>query len=493
MGKHLNGYAGGNGKSRRKGDSDQLMELVLKHLDWNLWHWEGEAYVSFDVKGHRETHKLNSSPVKRRLRHQLRDHTGRVPSSAAVNDTIAMLEAEAFATGWKRPIYLRVAEHDGVIYVDSGDERRSVTLIDMHGFKAKEAADVPVRFVRTDGMQALPEPEPVGSLDLLSRYINIAPKDLVLVYTWILAAFWPRGPYPILMLIAEQGAGKSTVMRVLRRLIDPHKAMIRTLPRDERDLMISAQNSWLLAYDNVSGVPPWLSDALSRIATGAAFTTRRLYTDAEEVSLDVQRPIMLNGIPDLASRPDLADRALVLRLPGIREDQRKPEAQFWAEFERDAPYILGAVFDVLSGVLDRIDHVQLDRTPRMADFARLGVAAEPDLPVPPGAFWDAYLGNRAGLTQAAIEDDPFIAEVAALARHHGPWEGTATELRNLILYLWGQDEPADGVAPPSPSGVSSRLRRFLPALRAEGIEVGLDHREPGTGKRVIRIRAVGKP
>jgi len=341
MAEYTNGNAGGDGKPRRKGDCDQLMELALNHLHWDLWHWEDEVYVSFYVKGHQETHKLNSPPVKRCLRHQFRNHTGRAPSSAAVTDSIAMLEAEAFAVGWERPIHVRVANYEGVLFIDLGDKSWRIVRIDMHGWKVIEAADAPVVFVRPYGMQALPESKPGGRLDALTKYINVAPEELALVYVWIIAAFWPSGPYPLLVLIAEQGSGKSTLVRALRRLIDPNKSPFQSLPKDEEGLMISAKNRWLLALDNLSDIRPWLSDALCRLSTGGGLNRRKLYTDDDEVIFDVQRPVILNGIADLASRPDLADRALVLRLPRIDERQRKPESEFWAAFEHDLPHILG--------------------------------------------------------------------------------------------------------------------------------------------------------
>jgi len=492
MAKHLNGHAGANGKPRRNSDCDQILELVLKQLDWDLWHWEDEAYTSFCVKGHRETHKLSSSPVKRRLRYAFRERFGRAPNNTALTDAIAMLEAMAFAEGWERPIHVRVAEHEGVLFIDLGGKSWRIVRIDMHGWKVIEAADAPVVFARPKGIRALPEPRPGGRLEGLLKYINVKTDDQMLVYVWIIASLWPSGPYPLLVLIAVQGAGKSTFLRVLRRLIDPNASPFQSLPKDEEALMISAKNRWLLALDNLSDIRPWLSDALCRISTGGGLNKRKLYTDDDEVIFDVQRPMILNGISDLASRPDLADRALVLRLPRIDERQRKPEAEFWAAFEHDLPHILGAVFDVLSGVLRRIDDVKLNELPRMADFARLGVAAEPDLPVEPGSFMRAYWHNQAGLTKAAVENDPFIAEVVAVAREDGPWEGTAAQLRDAILRRMSDDQPSDGTVPSSPNGVSTRLRRFLPALRAEGIEVVLDHREPGTGKRLIRIRAAGK-
>ncbi len=129
----------------------------------------------------------------------------------------------------------------------------------------------------------------------------------------------------MLVLHGEQGSAKSTLVRILRALIDPNTAALRAAPRDERDLVIAARNSWCLALDNLSHLPDWLSDALCRLATGSGFATRELYTDAEETIFAAQRPIVLNGIEELATRGDLLDRALLLYLPAIPEAQRHDE------------------------------------------------------------------------------------------------------------------------------------------------------------------------
>ena len=60
--------------------------------------------------------------------------------------------------------------------------------------------------------------------------------------------------------------------------------------------MIAATNGWCLAFDNVSVIQAWLSDALCRLATGGGFATRGLYTDDEETIIDAQRPVVLNGV-----------------------------------------------------------------------------------------------------------------------------------------------------------------------------------------------------
>ena len=132
------------------------------------------------------------------------------------------------------------------------------------------------------------------------------------------------------------------------------------------------RNGKSAAFDNLSGLPNWLSDALCRLASGGSFAVRQLYTDHEEVLFESTRPIFLNGIDDVVSRPDLGDRAIFLTLPPIRDPQRRPESELWREFEIARPRILGALLDAAVHGLRAMGRVQLDRLPRMADFALWG-------------------------------------------------------------------------------------------------------------------------
>ena len=96
--------------------------------------------------------------------------------------------------------------------------------------------------------------------------------------------------------------------------------------------MIAATNGWVVALDNLSKMPAWLSDALCRLATGGGLSSRALYTDAEETIFAAQRPVMINGIEELAIRGDLVDRAIVISAPPIAEQDRKPQMDFYREF-----------------------------------------------------------------------------------------------------------------------------------------------------------------
>jgi hypothetical protein len=151
------------------------------------------------------------------------------------------------------------------------------------------------------------------------------------------------GPYPILAIAGEQGSAKTVLSKLLRALIDPSMAPVRALPRDERELFIAASNGHVLAFDNFSGLPPWLSDTLCRLTSGGTFSTRRLFTDQDEILFAAARPVILNGIEGLITRPDLADRAILLTLVQIADQHRRLENALWREFELARPHILGAL------------------------------------------------------------------------------------------------------------------------------------------------------
>src|SRR5450759_1901323 len=88
----------------------------------------------------------------------------------------------------------------------------------------------------------------------------------VLMASWLVGTFLPRGAFPILLLQGSQGSAKSTTATLLRNLVDPATVPLSAPPRDERELAITATNSGIVAFDNLSGVHQWLSDALCRIA-----------------------------------------------------------------------------------------------------------------------------------------------------------------------------------------------------------------------------------
>jgi hypothetical protein len=226
-----------------------------------------------------------------------------------------------------------------------------------------------------------------GSIEALAPFLNLASEnDFVLVVAWLLGALRAGGPYPVLAIAGEQGSAKTVLSKLLRAVIDPSVAPVRALPRDERELFIAASNGHVLAFDNLSGLPPWLSDTLCRLTSGGAFSTRRLFTDQDEVLLAAARPVILNGIEDIITRLDLM-------LAPIAERQRRPEHALWQEFELARPHILGALLDAAAHGLHMLPRVRLKRLPRMADFVLWATACESAFR-PAGTLETAYSNNR---------------------------------------------------------------------------------------------------
>jgi hypothetical protein len=470
----------GRGRDSR---ADELVRLA-KESEIELFHDPDlYAYASFERDGHRETLRLRSGAFDRYLRHLYFQLTGKSPTSQALSDALATLEGEALFSGETLPVYLRLAGGDGVIYLELGDPDWTVVEITAEGWRLTQ--DPPVRFRRTRGMAALPIPTRGGSLKQLRELINVgSDDDWRLLVGWLLASLRPPGhPYPVLALHGEQGSAKSTTARILRDLIDPSTAPLRAAPRSERDLVILANNSWLVAFDNLSYLDPWLSDALCRLSTGGGFSTRELYSNDEERIFDAQRPLLLNGIEELATRSDLLDRSLLITLPTIPPDRRRNEQELWQAFTEAKPQILGALLDAVAAALANLPTTRLDEKPRMADFALWVTAAESALGWTPGAFITTYAQNRAEADALAIEASPIGSILLQLANNG--FHGTASELLGKINDHCIERSLSFRSMPKTPNGVGAIVKRLAPNLRALGYTVEF---ERTSRQRTITLR-----
>ena len=386
----------------------------------------GIAFADLLIDGHRETWPIRSKRFRAWLRRRHYEATGEALSAAAIRSALDLLEARAQFDAPERTVHIRVAEHAGRIYLDLADERWRAVEIGAEGWRV--IGSPPVRFRRPPGMLPLPEPETGGSIEALRSLLNIpSQNEFVLVVAWLLATLRSDGPYPLLAVSGEQGSAKTVLSKLLRALVDPNAAPVRALSREQRELMIAANNGHLLAFDNLSAIPAWLSDALCRLASGGSFAVRQLYTDDDEVLFQAARPILLNGIEDVVSRADLADRAIFLTLAPIAEEQRRSEAELWREFEVARPRILGALLDAVAHGLRELPRVRLDRLPRMADFAIWATACETAL-WSAGTFARAYEANRKAAVADAVDADPVAACVREIMAERSTWTGSAADL-----------------------------------------------------------------
>lgn len=477
---------GREARGTRKPSQATLLVALVAGAD--LFHTpEGTPYATVPVDDHHETWPVRSRTFRRWLARRFFTQTGGPPNAQAMTDALGVVEARGLFDGVARPVFVRLAPGDEVIHLDLGDARWRVVEITATGWRI--TSDAPVRFRRPAGLLPLPEPVRGGSIEALRPFVNVGSDADWRLLVAATMAMLQRGPYPILILYGEQGAAKTTTARVQRAVLDPNVTPVRAEPREVRDLMIAATNSWTQAYDNLSHLPAWLSDALCRLSTGGGFAARELYSDADEVLFDAMRPVIITSIEEIATRGDLLDRSLIVYLPSIPEERRRPEAEFWTAFAAAHPQILGAVLDTASAALRALPTTRFDSLPRMADFARWATAAEGGLGWAPGSMVAAYRANRAAAHELALDASPVATMVRALLDGQAKWSGTATDLLALLNGRADDATRRQRGWPGSLKALAGVLRRLTPNLRAVGVEVEFGR---ANRARVITIRKGGE-
>ena len=482
----------GNGKNSRDGEKaeSQASTLVALAGDVVLFHdSENEAYARIPVSGHFETWRLSSKSFKFWLLSKFWTITRSAANSQAVQDAIGVLRGQALFEGKQHATAVRVSGNDDCIWLDLANDKWQAVRIDAEGWRVVNKPDV--SFIRPRGVLPLPNPETGGSLDELRDLVNVPDdNDWILILAWLVASFRPSGPYPVLSINGEQGSAKSTLCRMLRAMVDPNVAALRSGPRDERDLVIAGSNGHIVALENLSKVPDWLSDALCRLSTGGGFGTRELFSDNEEKLFNGQRPVMLNGITELCTRSDLLDRAIVISLPAIGEQKRTAESDLWTAFESIRGRTLGALLDAVSQACSACADVRLDSLPRMADFATWVVASEPALPCDAGDFLRAYSRNRSSANETAIEGSVLSGPLSVFMESRDEWQGTASALRDELETIAGERvvKDKDSDWPKKPHLLSGELKRIAPNLRRTGIDVQFGK---AGGKRFVRLMRTG--
>lgn len=465
---------------RKVSQADELLELAEPlHL---VRVRTGEGFAVGEEDGIRQTISLESQDFKHYLlRKYYLSSGGRAPSETALKAAIDTLKAKARFEGEEVEVHLRIGGGPDVVYLDLG--RAKWEAVEVTGSGWQIVPQPPVLFARSAGMLPLPYPEAGGSLDLLRPLLNMETDEHWILYVaWLMGCLNPSGPYPILILQGEQGSAKSMAARIAKAVLDPEESPLRPPPTSDRDLLIAASHTRILAYDNLSGIDRDMGDSICRLATGGGNRLRKLYTDNDEVIFNAVRPITVNGIEDLTAREDLASRAIVLHLPSIPAGRRKEESRLWEEFDRVHARVLGALLDAVAAALASRRKAPRE-LPRMADFARWVIRSEESLPWEPGRFMAAYARSIDDVAEDTLANDPVASILIEMLQTRGIIQETASTLLEMINNSVSFDYQRPLGWPKSPRMLSNRLDRLAPHFRA----VGIAFERGKSGNRYIRL------
>ncbi|MEU7067729.1 ATP-binding protein [Streptomyces sp. NPDC046161] len=394
-------------------------------------------------------------------------------NGTALKEALDLIEALALSQA-VQPVHIRVAPgFDGATWLDLGRNDGQSVRIHPTGWDilTPQPEEVCWRRTQLTGELPLPVKDTDGKgIDLLLRLCNFANAETeCLALAWLIGCLGPSVPVPAPFLTGPQGAGKSTGGRMLVRIIEGMSGDLRRAPKDEENLIAAVAAGWVTALDNLSHLPPDLSDAMCCIVTGAENVKRALFTDGDVVRSRYRRPLLLTGIDVGVIRPDLAERLLPLRLE--RPSVRRTEAELWAEYADVLPVILGSLLDLTVTV--RAAQADIPTDLRMADFAHL--CAQLDAATGLGAL-NAYRAALDDLNDDVIEGDLLAQTVLKHAAGTGPGEEvrmTSTEWLHALTQLYtGEDyRPLPKGWPTTGKVFSDRLKRLQPTLAARGVLV----------------------
>lgn len=501
--KRLLATAGGGAAAPQRGKrKPSAAQWLIDHADRHaeLFHTSGrETYALVMINNVRQTIALaERDGIRRWLERAYYVAHRAPPPRAALDEVVGVLDARALYDGLQREVWLRVAydQSTRTLYLDLADDRWRAVAIDATGWRIVESVNLPVVFRRGDGALPLPEPQPGGSLEELRSVLRlrVTDQEWLLLCGWLFAGLMPPGPgtLPILGLIGEAGGGKSWLAQMLRRLIDPHKAMAGVGDIDDEErLIMQAMNNHIVQADNLSVVTRRTADLFCRLATGGAFIKRMLYTNARAVTFDVKRLGIVTATSDILTFSDLLDRTLIIRPTVIR--RYEAESELDRAFAEAHPRLLGALLSAISAGLR---HVATTPVPniRLADFGRWAEACGVNgLGWEPGAFTQAFLDMRADGARVVLENDALVEEIERLLAKSRVWSGTPEELHTALeLHIATNSKPPKWF-PADAARLIRRLQNIAGDLRRVGIEFTppQQRRMPGgTRKRILRIERI---
>lgn len=413
-----------NGKSTSS-QAVRLVELFYSKSPTVFHDQFGAGHVRIPSNKGFEILPCESSRFRKYLRRLIWDVEKISMANEVLSQVTSLIASKAEFEGEKAELVTRVGTSAGDFWYDLG-HGKSVRI--QRG-KWSIESETPILF-RPQSHQE-DQLLPVHGEGDVKRFLkHVRFKDAqrqCLFLVWLISCFIPDISHPVLILFGEKGAAKSTTLRFARRLIDPSKLELLSLPHP-CELVQQLSHHYAAFYDNVGSISPSISNSLCRAVTGEGSSKRKLYSNDDDVVYNYRRCIALNGINNPAEAADLLDRSILVESERVPSEERLIEMELEKAFEVDRPYILGGIFDALALARKNIDKVMLDRLPRMADFARWGFAIAEALGYGGHFFLELYNSNIQRQNEEAVEASPVAQVIRRFMEHRNEWEGGSTEL-----------------------------------------------------------------
>ena len=432
----------------------------------------GEPYGYLPNK-QRSCLKLKSKEFARWLSYLIMKETGQPAKREPIAEAVTVLEAQALYEATQHELDVRMVNSEGSIWYDLGDG--GAVRISKAGWEV--TYNVPILFRKMKHQKEQVKPLKGGEIQELLEFVNLPGKsseiteERLLFLSWVVSAFIPGFPHPILTLHGAQGSAKTTAFKILKKLIDPSKMDTLSLADSQREFVQMASHHYFIPLDNLTSLSADYSDLLCRICTGDGFSKRELFGDDEDVIYSYRRIIGLNGINITPDKADLLDRSLIIGFERIK--RFGGERVFWEKFEAAKPRLLGAILDAVVKTLKLADAISEPENFRMADFAKYGCAVAEAMGYTKNDFLVAYEHNIRRQNDEALSASLVGTAILVLMENRDRWEGAATELLKELnaLAMTSEIDTKSKGWPKTVHWVWRRIKEAKTNLEKKGIKV----------------------
>lgn len=456
-------------------DSLSELEKLLKAIF--LMGKDGYHYAVLKDKSNPYAVRINSRVFRNFAIKELAAQ-GRSTKPRDVADIIDQCKAIAEGSGAARDFLSRVAPNGNRIIIDSGNSDNTHFAVSEDGVEIIYE-NSPYTFARSGIVVDTPLPVlgDKANLKKIGWYLNLSKPDELLLIAWISYVLaHPKveaTKYPLLVLAGSQGQGKSFTSNLILKLTDPTNFGLRVMPNTPKDLAIMTNSNHVVAFDNLRSITDTQSDLLCMASTRGNYTGRQLFTDADTSSIRLHAPVILNGIHQLISQPDLAQRSIQLNLKPIDPKSRKSEADMFAKLEQDFPYIFGGLLEYIAAIFAAMPNAQVVDAERMIDFSKWLAAMEVVDQVPVGTYQSLYSSvveeGQLDVLQGSLLGDAMYA--FGMKQQVRPWTGTPAQLLTALNASANTDIMRSPDWPRNPISLSKKMAGIKAPLEALGVLV----------------------
>ncbi|NCD09640.1 MAG: hypothetical protein EOL98_09465 [Negativicutes bacterium] len=381
-----------------------------------------------------------------------------------IKNLIPILHLHALENCKQAEVYNRIARLGDEIFIETQNTSDDIIKITPAEWSVTQTS--PLIFKRFTHQASIPNPATGGSLDELFSIFSINNIDeQILIGTWLVSSLFTNLPRPHLWFVGEKGSGKTTLALSLKKLIDP-VSRGNFMYRNTSEMAQVIDHHAIPFFDNFTKINVEISDLLCATFTGTDFTKRKQYTNDDDFTFSIKKPIILASISLGNPASDLLDRCIVIEKS---KNARKtiPEEMLMKAFEDKKPRIIGGILDAAVETLRTYRDNEVSEYIRLADFQRIGIAAAQALGFTRVQFETALTNNLKNKGILKLQSFPVASLVIKFMENNEYWEGTMFELQNELRDIAEDPDLVNS----NPSILSRNLKDCKNILEQANLEV----------------------